>query len=88
MKDWKEIDKNIKSEWAPPVFDFYIFGLSILIWKKFEFQLDVCETMPYQADGSVPLIFWQIGWVQFIFECKWIYKNIYIYKNKREPEGL
>lgn len=79
-----DIDKKVKADieniTIVPVWDFQIFGLGVLFWKNFEFTFDICETSPYAPDGDVPLIFAKIGWVEFIFENKRIYK--YVYKKR------
>ena len=60
-----------------PILDFYIFGTSFLFYRKPELFFDICETHPYAPDGDIPLIFIRLGWLEIIFESKWIYKKVY-----------
>lgn len=60
-----------------PLFDFTIFGITFILWKKWENYIDLCETFPYEPDGSVPLLFIRFTFFELIFYNKWLYKKIY-----------
>jgi hypothetical protein len=87
---WDGLQKvfEIKDTMISPISNFRIGGLSVFIWRKFTLSLYVLETEPYRMDGEVPMVFLQIGPIEFVFENKFIYKRLY----KREfgylPRGL
>ena len=87
----KSIDEKISEEILDidfdniiPLFDFHIFGVLFSIHKRFEFGIEALETFPYRADGEVPIIFLDIGFLSLTFENKSIYK--YLYKKKYGEE--
>lgn len=84
---WKDLKDNMNHILEFPLVDFSIWRVSVFIWKSFKFDLDICETFPYQPDGTIPLIFFRIGWVEFMFENYFLYKKLYRRKYKFDPAG-
>lgn len=84
---WKNLVENMSHVLEFPLIDFSIWRVSVFIWKSFKFDLDICETFPYQPDGTIPLIFFRIGWVEFMFENYFLYKKLYRRKYKFDPAG-
>ena len=81
MDDYK-LDINLdayKPKWYEFHFDFYIFGIYVLLWNKFDIGLDILESY-YIADGELPLIFAELGFLYINFESRRIYD--FIYKRK------
>ncbi len=85
----QQIRESISNIEIPlPVYDFSIGPVSIMIWKKFEFHLEICETEPYAPDGEVPLIMLKMGWIEFLFYSKVLFKLIYKKRHGYLPRGL
>lgn len=87
------LDEQIKEhvskiDFPLPVYEFSILGLSVMVWKKFEFSLEICETEPYAPDGDVPLIMLKTGWTEFLFYSKPLFKLIYKKRHGYSPRGL
>ena len=85
---WKGLEEHFKNKdtLPSPIKSFTIFGISILIWKHLKFRLEFLEISPYKLDGEVPIIFWELGPIEFIFENKFIYRYLYKLKYKCLPE--
>lgn len=69
-----------------PLYDGNFLGLSFFIWAKPEFHIQAVETAPYQPDGSYPLVLIQFLWIEFIFDNKELYDDIYKMKHGYYPE--
>lgn len=87
------LDEQIKNSVAnvtipTPSYEFSIWGLSVFVWNKFEFSLEICETEPYAPDGEVPLIMVRTGWLEFLFYSKLLFKLIYKKRHGYSPRGL
>ena len=65
-----------------------VLNLSFFIWSKPELNVEVCETEPYERDGSIPLIFLQIGWLEVMFYNHRLYNFLYNRKYGYLPEIL
>lgn len=75
------IEKEVKkAEIDCPIFSIYIFKVTVFIWRKFDIYLDFLETNPYALDGTIPIIFLRLGFLEISFYSKKIYK--YLYKRK------
>jgi len=86
----EKINKELKKDLdlPTPLVDFNLGPIGVFIWKYFDFSVDIIETYPYELDGSYPLIMIQLGWIEFLFENKLIYKYIYKIKHNSYPMGL
>jgi hypothetical protein len=85
----EKIRESMKDVVIPlPVSEIYAFGVSLFIWKEAKFEIDICETEPYQPDGSVPMLFFRFAWFELVFQNKTIYKFFYKRKLGYEPRGL
>lgn len=80
------IDNAPKPE--EPIHCFAGGHVLFLLYKAPKLELDICETYPYAPDGDVPLIFLRLGWFEFLFNNKFIYKTIYKRRYNELPEGL
>lgn len=85
----EQIKESIsKIEFPIPAYEFSVGPLSVFVWNKFEFSLEICETEPYAPDGDVPLIMLKMGWIEFLFYSKTLFKLIYKKRHGYLPRGL
>lgn len=60
-----------------PIKDISIFGITILIWKQSQgFTVELLETEPYEKNGTYPLIFAKLWYIEVMFCNKLLYKFI------------
>ncbi len=91
VKTISEKLREYEATLPPPEEPAYVYTKGptlIFFFTKFKFELDICETEPYAPDGDAPFIFVRIGWVEFMFESKTLYKLIYKRRHGYEPWGL
>lgn len=85
----KQIKDHIKNIDIPkPLSIFSIFDISVFIWKKPEFHIELVETWPYELDGQTPLIFAQFAFIEIAFFSERLYKFLYRRKHGFNPMGL
>lgn len=69
------IDDHLATEC--PIFNI---GSFFTVWNKSQgWGIEPLITNPYKMDGEIPLVFINLGRVQFFFENKWLYKKVYKY---------
>lgn len=90
---WANIEKAIaedKEDYKQftPIWCLPVGNVLVSLERTPELVLEVLETHPYAFDGSIPITFIQIAWLQFTVEWKWLYKILYKRKYGYLPTAL
>ena len=90
--NWENVEINIEMNTDDieytPLLQLDTSLVSVYIWKKPKISIEALETQPYEFDGSIPMVFIQMGWLEFIVTNKWLYKKVYTRKYGYCPQGL